>query len=694
MNSREQIQAAWLKQVEAAAERYGATEAKREDIEQIRDMKHSPVVDSPEQISARAQRLAASGKMPVEAIVEAGRAEPADRIATLERIIGASNELQPANFLARGARTAATVARISMIRNGREIPLGTGFLVSPRLLLTNNHVLPDLDTARQVVVDFGAETTIDNDPCLPLRFHLDPDFFVTDEHLDFTLVPVLPRTDGKPPGDVVGWWNRLIMDQGKIVVGEAMNIIGHPMGRLKEIGIRKNQLDLQLDHFLHYSTDTEPGNSGSPVFNDQWEVVALHHSGVPRTDEQGRILRRDGTVWRQGDGDDAIAWTANEGVRISAILRHLACLPRSARDEELLAELGPGCGLAAGPSAAIPHLAPVEEHVEPATPAPTPRESTGLRGGVTARAGAFGGTRHLLFLHGRSQHGRDPELLRREWTAGLNKGLTLAGLSPLDPSDAYFPFYGDRLAALLQPLERTTLAPETMAVDHALAMAPATPPARQLYEEILQNAAADAGMPAEDGPPEDRIEVEGLGSIGSAIVSKLQRQLSWLAARSDLDELIIAQVFRDVSTYLADEQIRQAVLDCVLETVPASGQLTLVSHSLGTVVAMDLLTRLQPQLDVAVLVTLGSPLGLDSVHDKLLVRGPHRPARVGDWLNAWSAVDPITIGCPLRHIWKGQLREIPVDNPKERAHSIAEYLAHPAVAQAIHNGVVPATTGT
>ncbi|MGV9539836.1 trypsin-like peptidase domain-containing protein [Nocardia beijingensis] len=691
MNTREHIQAARLRQIEAAAQRYAATETKREDIEQRRRIKDSPVVDSPEQISARAQRLATSGDMPVQAMIEAGRIEPSDRITTLERIIGASNELQPVNFLCRGARTAATVARISLSRNGREVPMGTGFLVSPRLLLTNNHVLPDQDTARQVVIEFGAETTIDNDPRLPARFRLDPDFFVTDEHLDFTLVPVRPGADGKPPGDAVGWWNRLILDQGKIVIGEAMNIVGHPMGRLKEIGIRQNQLDLQLDDFLHYSTDTEPGNSGSPVFNDQWEVVALHHSGVPRTDEQGRILRRDGAVWHEGDGDDSIAWTANEGVRISAILTHLAGLQRSARDQELLAELGP----TAGPVASPPAISPGPTSAENRTaPAPAPRESIGIRHGVTARAGAFGGIHHLLFLHGRSQHGRDPELLRREWTAGLNKGLTLAGLSPLDPADVYFPFYGDRLAALLQPVEETVLAPETMAVDHALAMAPSAPPARQLYEQILQNAAADAGMPADDDQSADRIEVEGLGSIGSAIVSRLQRQLSWLAARTDLDELIIAQVFRDVAMYLADERVRQAVLDCVLETFPASGRLTLVSHSLGTVVAMDVLTRLQPQLDVAVLLTLGSPLGLDAVHDKLLVGGPHRPERVGDWLNAWSAVDPITIGCPLRHLWKGQLREIPVDNPKERAHSIAEYLSHPAVAQAIHNGVAPAATET
>lgn len=684
MNYRGLVQTAWLDQIRAAAKRYAATETGRADVEQRRNRKDSPVVDTPEQISARAQRLAVHGEMPVEAMIEAGRTEPADRLTTLERIIGASNELQPANFLARGARTAASVARISLGRNGRDIPVGTGFLVSPRLLLTNNHVLPDPDTAARAFVEFGAETTIDNEPCLAARFRLDPDFFVTDEHLDFTLVPVRPGPDGRTAAESAGWWNRLVADQGKIVIGEAMNIIGHPMGRLKEIGIRSNRLDLQLDNFLHYSTDTEPGNSGSPVFNDQWEVVALHHSGVPSTDEQGRILRRDGTLWSRDDGDDAIGWTANEGVRISVILGHLAGLPRTARHQEFFAELGPESGLTAETPPPAP--VPVAEHAVPATGIAAPMAA---RRGLPARPDAFGGTHHLLFLHGRSQHGRDPELLRREWAAGLNKGLTLAGFGSVDPADVYFPYYGDRLAALLHPAETTRPGPEAV-VDHAVAMAPDAPPARAVYEQILRDAATEAGLP-EDERSVYPTETEGLGALGSMVVGRLQRQLGWLAARSDLDELVIAQVFRDVAAYLADDRIRQAVLDCVLETVPDSGQLTLVSHSLGTAVAMDLLTVLPSRIEVSVLVTVGSPLGLDAVHSRLLVRGPNRPERVGDWLNAWAAVDPITIGCPLRHTWKGQLREVPVDNPGERAHSIAEYLAHPPVAQAVHSGTTAAT---
>ena len=53
--------------------------------------------------------------------------------------------------------------------------------------------------------------------------------------------------------------------------------------------------------FLYYRTDTEPGSSGSPCFNDPWELVALHHSGVPDLDREGHILRTDGLQGLQAD---------------------------------------------------------------------------------------------------------------------------------------------------------------------------------------------------------------------------------------------------------------------------------------------------------------------------------------------------------------------------------------------------------
>ncbi|MFD4428474.1 trypsin-like serine peptidase, partial [Nocardia sp. NPDC058497] len=279
--------AAWREQMDAAARRFAKSAEERAEVTRKREATESDVVDTEQEIVARAERLFVSGEVPAQAAIELGRQDPLDGIGALERIIGFANDLQAVNFLTRGTRAAAAVARISLARNGREVPMGTGSLVSPQLLLTNNHVLPTVDRAESVVIEFGAEAGIDNQHNPVTKYRLAPgDFFVTNKHLDYTLVRVAPGPDGAAPGVTFGC-NRLIADTGKIVIGEAMNVIGHPQGRLKEISIRDNRLDLQLDDFLHYTSDTEPGNSGSPVFNDQWEIVALHHAGGPKKDAQG-----------------------------------------------------------------------------------------------------------------------------------------------------------------------------------------------------------------------------------------------------------------------------------------------------------------------------------------------------------------------------------------------------------------------
>jgi len=304
--------------------------------------------------------------------------------------------------------------------------------------------------------------------------------------------------------------------------------------------------------------------------------------------------------------------------------------------------------------------------------------------GLAGRAATLRGGARLVFLHGRGQQGRDPAALRRSWVAGLNQGLTRAGLDPVDPDDAFFPFYGDRLAEGLRAHETVPVPAETWVTDPATAAASAAPSTRRLYDELLGEAARRAGMPAAAAaqPPE-----EGFGDFAAGLVRRLQPQLSWLAARSGLDDLTIAWVFRDVAAYLDDEQLRKSVLDAVKETLPPDGDVVLVSHSLGTVVAMDLLTELPPGLRVGLLVTAGSPLGMDSVQRRLLAGGPRRPD-VGRWTNVWAAADAVAIGCPLADDW-GPLEELLVDNPKDRAHSIEEYLAHAPVAAAVRGGLRP-----
>ncbi|MER5830065.1 trypsin-like peptidase domain-containing protein [Streptomyces sp. NPDC002130] len=673
-----------------AARRYEDSTAERERVEgRLAAGVRFP--DSPDALAVRADRILDRGGLSPSAVVADIHREAMDLPDANERIIDLSNELQAWSFLPRGVRAGATVARITLRRDGRELPHGTGFLVSPRLLMTNHHVLPDESFARACFAEFNAQVTADNLPDTVVRMELDPQtFFAADRRLDFALVALAPTADGPAPGEIFGW-NRLSVQIGKLVLGEKVNIIGHPSGRLKEIALRDNAVLVRLDDFVHYRTDTEPGNSGSPVFNDQWEVVALHHSGVPKKDDQGRVLRKDGRPWQQGDGDDAIEWVANEGVRISSILKHLAGLDLDPGRRALLAEMGPDAGLdqamttAPAPSAPLRTAAVpgVTTPSAPAAPVPVPTTGSeaaprGPQAGLPARGTAFGGRRHLVFLHGRDQQGKNPEVLRRSWTAGLNHGLTLASLPPLDPEDVWFPFYGTRLHGLVSGRESTA---GTIGLDQVSAAAAAEVFAAESptgsYERLLYEAAARAGMP-QNGPA----ATEG---FGAGLVGALHRPLSWLAARSDLDEWTIATFLRDVDLYLGDSAVRQAVLDSVMETMPTSGELVLVTHSLGTVVGMDLLTRIPDGLDPVLLVTAGSPLGLDGVNDRLLARGPHQPPRVRNWVNVWCPTDAVAIGCPLEDERWGKLSQLAVSNGRDRAHKIEEYLGHPGPAREIRS---------
>lgn len=671
-------------QTDAAAARFRNTKAERTENERRQRTGATRLVATPDQIEARVARLATAGAVSPDAIL---RAIPADehveRTMLLERIIDETNDLQSVNFLSRGVRAVRTVGRISGHADGRVIPFGTGFLVAPGLVLTNNHVLPTAADASGAVLELNCENDADNVPGTIVTYRLAPaELFLTDVALDYSLVAVSPGPDGRRPGLEFGW-NRLVHQQGKVVVGENLNVVGHPQGRFKEVALRNNTLVNELEHFLHYETDTEPGNSGSPVFNDQWEVVALHHSGIPRTDARGNWLRADGTRWQPGDGDAAVHWIANEGIRVSVLLSHLFGGNLTAAQFEQLAELGPQ----AVPAGSVTTPADASDAAAPrGTRTPARRRSrveSTTRTGLAARGPAYDDGTHVIFLHGRSQHGKDPVRLRANWVAGLTAGLATAGLPPVDAADIWFPYYGDVLQAATG--REATTSREAVTGWGAMTSwgevtgreAVTGPAAGPVYEELLNEAAELAGMPPTRHGPDDRERWT------DAVIAGLRKPLAWLADRSGLEEEIIASRLLDVAAYLDDATVRDRVLDAVLECVPTSGRAVLVGHSLGTVVAMDLLTRLPDELTVDVLITAGSPLGLDGVHKRLLVGGPRRPERVGTWVNAWCAADAVAIGCPLASTWGGEVVDVMTENAKDRAHDIAEYLSDERVAAVV-----------
>lgn len=244
-------------------------------------------------------------------------------VKSLERIIG-TNDLVDVSFLMKAIRISRSTGRIWINNSsGRVIGYGTGFLISPSLMMTNHHVLPDFNTASFAKIEFDYQFDI-NQVLQPSELYLlDPtSFYFSNEELDYAIVAVAPGSDNSKPLSGFGF-NKLIKEEGKAIISQWLNIVEHPNGMPKQIGIRENQLIDVLDDFLQYKTDTAPGASGSPVYNERWEVVGLHHSGVYEKDASGNIVSTTGGVWNSSLGEDKIKWTMNEGVRISSILKHM-----------------------------------------------------------------------------------------------------------------------------------------------------------------------------------------------------------------------------------------------------------------------------------------------------------------------------------------------------------------------------------
>ena len=250
-----------------------------------------------------------------------------------ETMMGDTTDYQDAAFLAVGAQTRRAVAYIEINLPG-QARVATGFLISDTLLMTNHHVIESLADALSATVFFDRELDMARVPVPMTSFRLDPKrFFATSptDALDYTVVALGARIAGPTQLADLGYCP--ISPLGaKHVLGMNINILQHPNGQYKQVALRNNLLTFRGEYSLLYETDTEVGSSGSPVFNDLWELVALHHWG------QAYAAHRD----IQGAATTAappkatkVTACGNEGIRISAIHNSLSqllpSLPANAR---------------------------------------------------------------------------------------------------------------------------------------------------------------------------------------------------------------------------------------------------------------------------------------------------------------------------------------------------------------------------
>lgn len=245
----------------------------------------------------------------------------------LERQIGKTHDILSIEFLEAGLLAARAVGRL---RIAGGVKKGTGVLVGENVLLTNNHVIKSSSEALDAELDLDAEENRYGTPKQCCEFELDPHrFFYSNINLDFTLVAVKPKGYGSLTLKDFGW-HPLIEQQGKIRMGDPVNIIHHPLGDNKSVTVHNSNFlflrdDTEISDFCWYSSDTEPGSSGAPVFNNRWEIVAIHHCGIPKPkdDETDTYVAVGGGTLTREEVDanpERAVWIANEGIRASRIV--------------------------------------------------------------------------------------------------------------------------------------------------------------------------------------------------------------------------------------------------------------------------------------------------------------------------------------------------------------------------------------
>jgi hypothetical protein len=234
--------------------------------------------------------------------------------AELERVIHGTNSfLDVATWREKMGAIEGRVCRVEI--GGR--PVGTGFLVGPKALLTNYHVVESVlqhrDSPGDVVLRFdykrmGAEAQVypgqefrletgpgdgwllDSSRYSDVDLELDPKSADPGrQELDYALLQV----HGAPGDEAIGshaepgapsrGWIDLPASEHAFEPDSPLFIVQHPQGAALKLALDTHAVVGLYGggRRVRYRTNTEPGSSGSPVFDQNWNLVALHHSGDP-----------------------------------------------------------------------------------------------------------------------------------------------------------------------------------------------------------------------------------------------------------------------------------------------------------------------------------------------------------------------------------------------------------------------------
>jgi hypothetical protein len=298
-------------------------------------------------------------------------------------------------------------------------------------------------------------------------------------------------------------------------------------------------------------------------------------------------------------------------------------------------------------------------------------------------------TRQLVLLHGRSQEKKEAAALKAEWLEALDEGLAKSGLQlPIAEADVRFPFYGDTLYEMVDGRSAENAAEVIVRGEDA------DDDQRRFIGAVLEEVRVRAGISAAQMAELTGEETIARGPLNWAWTHAVAKAIDRFVPYGS--GLGVALATYDVYQYLRNSNIREEIETGVAAALTPGVETVVVSHSLGTVVAYNLL-RQQGRLRgwrVPLLVTLGSPLAVGEIRKTLRAFAPIRcPEPVAQWFNALDKRDIVALypldpaSFPLAPATPAIENKQDVKNKTRNRHGISGYLDDAEVARRIHRAL-------
>lgn len=283
----------------------------------------------------------------------------------------------------------------------------------------------------------------------------------------------------------------------------------------------------------------------------------------------------------------------------------------------------------------------------------------------------------ILLVHGIAQNGKNPENLKKIWINTLSEGLLSLGKQLPEDISFDFPFYGDEL----EKYKQSTALPNTEDI-----ITKGVGQNRE-YEEFLQSALNemyvkvqlnDSDIEAEMGGAEAREKGPQNWAWVQAIARAIDKQFT------DTSGFVIQNFLRDVYLYTNSPTVTKSI-NAIIERELTNEPTIVIGHSLGSVVAYNVLKDNEGVFNLCKFITVGSPLGIKAISSQLGI--PENYANEG-WYNAYDERDIVALN-PLDNTYFPTDPPIynnnGVHNQTKNRHGIKGYLNNTDIAQEILN---------